>query len=58
MTTKEAKRLLPRTVVMWNNDPSDMGTVLELGTDGFYVRWENGESGWIAYDAAESVSVR
>ena len=58
MTPKEAKQLLKNTVVRWNNDPNDMGTVLELGPSGFLVDWENGQRGWIDYKDAQRVSIR
>ena len=58
MTPKEAKQLLKNTVVRWNNDPNDMGTVLELGLSGFLVDWENGQRGWIDYKDAQRVSIR
>lgn len=58
MTTKEAQALLVGTVVMWEGDPNDLGTVLSLTTAGFYVKWENGQHGWIDYQGAERISVR
>ena len=58
MTTKEAKRLLVGTVVMWDNDPDDLGTVRKLNPGGFYVDWETGQCGWIDYQGAEKVSIR
>jgi len=58
MTIKEAKRLLLGTVVMWNDDPSDLGTVRKLGPNGFYVVWANGQQGWIDYRGAKKISIR
>ena len=58
MTEEEARRLLVRTVVMWDGDPTDLGTVRKFSWSGFYVDWENGQSGWIDYQDAERVSVR
>lgn len=58
MNEKQARRLLPQTVVMWGNDKNDLGTVTQLGISGFFVRWANGKEGWIDYRDAKSVSVR
>lgn len=58
MTTKEAKRLLIGTVVMWEDNPSDLGTVRKLNPNGFYVDWENGQRGWIDYRDAKKISIR
>lgn len=58
MTAKEAKRLLIGTVVMWNNDPDDLGTVRKLSPNGFYVDWENGQKGWIDYRDAKRINIR
>ena len=58
MTDEEAKRLLIQTVVMWNGDKADLGTVLQLSTWGFYVAWANGQRGWIGYQDAKKITVR
>jgi len=55
MTAKEAKRLSPGTVVMWDGNPYDWGTVRELSTTGFYVDWADGQYGWIDYKGATRV---
>ena len=57
MTEKEARQLLPQTVVEWDNDPKDLGTVLEIGKNGFSVNWADGEQNWIAFSNAEKVSI-
>lgn len=58
MTVKEARALLLGTVVMWDNDPSDLGTVRKLGPNGFYIDWANGQQGWIDYQDAKKISIR
>jgi len=57
MTTKDAKRLLKMTVVIWDNDPADSGVVLELGPAGFFVDWANGQRGWIDYKDAQRINL-
>jgi len=57
MSTNEAKRLLKMTAVMWDNNPDDLGMVLEIGSNGFFVDWENGQRGWIDYRDAKRVSL-
>lgn len=58
MTAKEARKLLPGTVVMWDKNPDDLGTVRDIGRYSFYVDWANGQQGWIAFDDAIQVSIR
>ncbi len=58
MTRKEAKQLLIATVVFWEGNPKDLGTVRKLGPGGFYVDWENGQKGWIDYEGAQKVDIR
>lgn len=58
MTQKEAKELRKTAVVMWEENPKDLGIIKELGPGGFYVDWENGQKGWIDYGGAEKVSIR
>lgn len=58
MTAKEAKRLLMYTVVTWDGDEEDLGTVCVLGKDGFYVDWENNRRGWFDYRNAKRIEKR
>jgi hypothetical protein len=55
MDAKEAKQLLIKTVVMWDNNPADLGIVTELNLEGFLVEWQNGQKGWIDYQDAQKV---
>lgn len=57
MTEEEARKVLVGTVVMWDTDPDDLGTVKEFHHNGFFVEWKNGQSGWIDYQDAERVSI-
>ena len=58
MTAKQAKQLLTNTVIMWNNNPNDLGTVREVGYSGFLVDWANGQKEWIDFKDAKKVSIR
>lgn len=58
MIFQEAKSLMLHTIVMWNNDPDDCGTVTKLGSRAFYVNWANGLKGWIDYENARKISAR
>ncbi len=58
MTAKEAQKLWIGSVVMWDSDSNDLGTVRKLNPNGFYVDWENGQRGWIDYKDAKKISIR
>lgn len=58
MNIKQARQLLPLTIVMRDNDPNEIGTVTQQGISGFYVRWQNGDEGWIDYRDAKNISIR
>lgn len=58
MTEKEARRLLVGTVVMWDGDKEDLGTVRKLIANGFYVDWANGQHGWIDFQDAQKIEIR
>ena len=64
MTEKEARQLLPLTIVMWDNNPDDLGTVRSIeywGVRwGVTIDWENGRSRWIAFQDQdmEKISLR
>ena len=58
MNTKEAKKLLPLTVVVWDKNPDDLGIVRETAHGGVFIDWENGRSGWIAFQDMEKISIR
>ena len=58
MTAKEARQLLVNGVVMWDNNPNDLGTVRKLSPTAFYVDWENGKKGWIDFYDAQKISIR
>lgn len=60
MTTNEARRLLVGTVVMWNGDPTDLGTVRKLRRGDFLVDWARGTftTGWFRYSEAQEIKIR
>jgi hypothetical protein len=56
--TEEAKKLSIEAIVMWDNDPDDLGIVTEIGPNGFYVIWRNGaDQGWIDFRDAQKISL-
>ena len=57
MTEQEARRLLPMTVVFFNEKPYVKGTVIKIGCGGFFVNWEDGQSGWITFASAEKIKI-
>ena len=58
MIAKQARQLLVGTVVMWDNNPDDLGTVREIGSYSFLVDWANGQRGWFRFTHAQKVGVR
>lgn len=62
MTAAHARHLLiPLTVVMRNNDPKDLGTVIDIdyAERKFLVVWANVRPGeWISFDNAKEISIR
>ena len=39
MNNKQARQLLPGTVVMWNHSPNDLGTVVDTKHGGILIKW-------------------
>ncbi len=58
MTAKEARRLLIGTVVMWNENTDDTGTVRHISPTAVYIDWANGDQGWIDFKDMKHVSIR
>lgn len=58
MTEKQARNLLPMTVIMRDGDNAKMGTVKILGVNKFLVDWACGHLEWIDYKNAKNVSMR
>jgi len=60
MDAKNARKLLPGTVVMRNGDNNDLGTVREVARGGFFVDWADGQRGWISYEdlRVQGITVR
>jgi ribosomal protein S1 len=58
MSAKQARGLLVGTIVMWEGNPADLGTVRQIGRRGAYIDWENGVSGWLDFQDMAQVSIR
>ena len=58
MKVKESKQLLIGTVVTWNGDPTDMGTVRAITPGGVFIDWANGQRGWIDHKDMKKIEVR
>ena len=58
MTATQARNVLVGTVVMWNDNPEDLGTVRSKTPDGMFVDWENDRSGWFSYKDCKRINVR
>jgi len=58
MTEKEARQLLPLTVVMWDKNPDDLGTVRETNYLGVLIDWEIEGACWIAFQDMQPISLR
>jgi hypothetical protein len=57
MTDQDARKLEVNTRVIWNNNAYDRGTVTKINPSGFYVRWDNGQQGWIDFRDAEKINL-
>ena len=58
MTEKEARRLLPMTVVTLKDNPMGIkGTVVEIRYDHFYVNWDNGVRETIRFVNAKNIKL-
>lgn len=56
MTGKQAKLLLPGTVVRWEDKDTVLGTVRGVHPhDGLYIDWSDGQRGWIGFDRVEKL---
>lgn len=58
MTEEEARKMVKNVTVMWDNNEDILGTVRILSSGGFFVDWEDGQKGWIAYDCAQSITIQ
>jgi len=58
MKIKESKQLLVGTVVTWDSDKNDMGTVREVTPNGVFIDWANGQRGWIDHRDMRKVEIR
>lgn len=51
MDNVEAKRVRIGQRVLWDGKPDDAGTVVDRNLAGVKINWDNGQSGWMHYDA-------
>ena len=60
MNEKQARQLLPGTVVVWEDNPNDLGTIRRIGELGALIDWENGGCDWYAFssDRMQKISIR
>jgi len=54
---KESKQLLIGTVVTWDDDPTDLGTVREVTPEGVFIDWANGQRGWIDHKDMNRIEI-
>ena len=47
MTKNQAKRLPLSTRVSWDNDLNDQGYIVDKTNQALFIRWDNGQKGWI-----------
>lgn len=57
MNTTATRKLKEGSRVMWENDPKDLGTVIEVGYNCFKVKWDNGQVGIIDRGDAARISM-
>lgn len=57
MKYQEAKRALVGTIVYWEGNQDDPGTIGKKSDTAFYVDWANGQRGWIDYRDAKKVTL-
>ena len=58
MKYQESKRLLVGTVVMWDGDENDLGTVRQVTSTAVFIDWANGQRGWIDHRDMRKVDIR
>lgn len=58
MTATQARQLLVGTIVTWDGNPDDLGTVRRIGPNGLFIDWVDGKVGWVYFEDAAKVSVR
>jgi len=58
MSARQAAKLLVGTIVMWDGNPVDLGTVRQIGRWSVLIDWQTGESVWREFRDMQQVSVR
>lgn len=58
MNSKQSKKLMIGTVLMWDNNPKEKGTVREVTHAGVLIDWENPRDGlcWLSHLDAEHIN--
>ena len=56
VNAEQAKKVKIGTVVIWDNNPEDVGVVTNVQFQGFHIQWAN-ESGWVDYSDAQKISI-
>ncbi len=57
MTAKESKALKVDDCVMWDDDPMDLGIVIETGYRAVKISWENGQVGIVDHRGMTQIQV-
>lgn len=57
MNAEQASKLKVGDRVMWNNIPTDLGTVVLVGGIAVEIKWDNGQSGVIDFNDTPIISL-
>ena len=57
MTEKQARQLLPQTVVYWDQDRTNRGTVRQVGYSGLYIDWEDCGLSFTPFNRCDQVHI-
>lgn len=55
MNSEAATQLKAGDRVMWDGDPKDLGTVMQVGHRAAQISWDVGLIGWIAFEDATRI---
>ena len=58
MTEKEARHLLPQTIVTWEGKAYLLGTMRTVDCcRGVYIDWSDGQRGWLGFDRVKKLNL-
>lgn len=57
MNAEQASKLKVGNRVMWNNIPTDLGTVVLVGGIAVEIKWDNGQEGIIDFNDTPIISL-